>query len=99
MTTYGSFMRQLKLHSQKFWILRSRSHQVFAPMARWAYSSTGAKFGLKMHVIVGGDQKICDFVLKPGNLHEVSCAEEVLKNFREPLLATKAIVPLRGPIS
>jgi IS5 family transposase len=89
MTTYGSFMRQLKLHFKKFWILRSRSHQVFASMARWAYSSTGAKFGLKMHVVVGGDQKIRNFVLKPGNLHDVSCAEEVLKNFQGTVIGDK----------
>jgi IS5 family transposase len=69
--------------------VRSQGHRVFAGMAHWAYSSTGTKFGLKMHLLVDENQKIRNFILKPGNLHDVSCAEEVLKNFRGTVMGDK----------
>jgi hypothetical protein len=61
---------------------RSKTHKVFRGMAQWAYSSTEAKFGLKMHLLVDENQRIKNFVLKPENMHNGGCAEEVLKNFR-----------------
>jgi hypothetical protein len=69
--------------------IRSRTHKTFAGVAQWAHSSTSTKFGLKLHVLVSEDQKILNFVLKPGAMHDVSCADEVLKNFRGTVIGDK----------
>ncbi|MDR0679103.1 MAG: transposase [Puniceicoccales bacterium] len=61
---------------------RNRSRRVLSHAANWAYSSTGAKFGHKMHAVVDADQKIQNFTLKPKNLHDVTCAEEVPKDLQ-----------------
>jgi hypothetical protein len=59
---------------------------------------TGAKFGLKMHLVVGRNQKIRNFVLAPGSMSDVSCTEEVLKNFRgTPSSATKGTAQFHWP--
>jgi hypothetical protein len=47
-------------------------------MANWAHSSVSTTFGLKLHLVLNASQKFVKFSLKPGNLHDVSCAEEVL---------------------
>ncbi|MDR1173514.1 MAG: transposase [Puniceicoccales bacterium] len=47
-------------------------------MAKWAHSSVFTTFGLKLHPVLNASQKFVKFSLKPGNLHDVSCAEEVL---------------------
>lgn len=69
--------------------VRSSSHKVFAGMAQWAHSSTGTKFGLKLHVVVDEKQKIRNFVLTPGAVHDVSCAEKVLKGFKGTVVGDK----------
>jgi hypothetical protein len=47
-------------------------------MANWAHSSISTTFGLKLHLILNASRKFVKFSLKPGNLHDVSCGEEVL---------------------
>jgi hypothetical protein len=47
-------------------------------MANWAHSSVSTTFGLKLHLVLNASRKFVKFSLKPGNLHDVSCAEEVL---------------------
>ncbi|MDR1438252.1 MAG: transposase [Puniceicoccales bacterium] len=69
--------------------MRSKARGFFGGMARWAYSSTSAKFGLKMHLVVNRKQKIRNFALTPGSVRDVSCAEDVLKNFRETIIGDK----------
>jgi IS5 family transposase len=69
--------------------VHSKAHRVFAGMAQWAYSSTGKRFGIKLHLIVNKKRKIQNFILKPGSMHDVSCAEEVLKNFRGTVIGDK----------
>jgi hypothetical protein len=105
MTTYSSFLKQLKKHSRNLCILakmdewpekviidstslpacenvRSKTHATFRGMAQWAYSSVDVTFGLKLHVAVSETQKIVGFALKPGSIHDVTCAEEVLGGHR-----------------
>ncbi|MDR1232882.1 MAG: hypothetical protein LBJ75_01285, partial [Puniceicoccales bacterium] len=43
-----------------------------------AHSSVSTTFGLKLHLVLNASRKFVKFSLKPGNLHDVSCAEEVL---------------------
>jgi IS5 family transposase len=69
--------------------VRNKTHRVFAGTAQWAHSSTGAKFGLKLHLLVNENQRIQNFILKPGSMHDVSCAEEVLANFRGTVVGDK----------
>jgi hypothetical protein len=115
MTSYTAFLKQLKNHSRKLWILaterrggrksqkvyidstplpvcedaRNKSHRVFAGAAEWAYSSTGSKFGLKLHLIADEKLKIQNFILTPGSTPDVKCAEEVLKDFRGVAIGDK----------
>jgi hypothetical protein len=51
--------------------------------------STGAKFGLKIHLVVDSKQEIRNFVLALESMHDVSCAEEVLKNFQGTVIGDK----------
>ncbi|MDR1437829.1 MAG: transposase [Puniceicoccales bacterium] len=75
----------------------SKAHKVFSGMAQWAHSSAGAKFGLKMHLAVDGQQKVGNFALAPGSMHAVSRAEEVLKNFRGTIIGDKGTAQLHWP--
>jgi IS5 family transposase len=69
--------------------VRNKNHRVFGGTAQWAHSSTGTKFGVKLHLIVDEKQRVQNFILKPGSMHDVSCAEEVLKNFRGIVIGDK----------
>jgi IS5 family transposase len=69
--------------------IHSRPHRTFAGMAQWAHSSNGTKFGLKLHLLVNDEQKILNSVLKPGAMHDVSCAEEALRNFKGTVVGDK----------
>ncbi|MDR1232832.1 MAG: transposase, partial [Puniceicoccales bacterium] len=58
--------------------VRHRNRKTFKNMANWAHSSVSTTFGLKLHLVLNASRKFVKFSLKPGNLHDVSCAEEVL---------------------
>jgi IS5 family transposase len=77
--------------------IRSGTHRTFAGTAQWAHSSVSTKFGLKLHVLVSEDQKILNFVLKPGAMHDVSCAEEVLCHFQGTVIGDKGYCS--GPLA
>ena len=127
MMSYSAFLKQLKKHSSKMWLLatvrdarhrcqrayidstplpvcenvRNKTHKTFAGMAQWAHSSISTKFGLKLHLLVSDDQKILNFVLKPGAMHDVSCAEEVMQRFKGTVIGDKGYcsVPLANQLS
>jgi IS5 family transposase len=58
-------------------------------MAQWTHSSVSTIFGLKLHIVVDERQKIIGFTLKPGNLHDVTCAEELLRGRRGIVIGDK----------
>jgi IS5 family transposase len=58
-------------------------------MAQWAHSSVSTTFGLKLHIVIDERQKIIGFTLKPGNLHDVTCAEELLHGHRGIVIGDK----------
>jgi hypothetical protein len=47
-----------------------------------AQPSVSTTFGLKLRIVVEERRKIIGFTLKPGNLHDVTCAEELLHGRR-----------------
>ncbi|MDR0715773.1 MAG: transposase [Puniceicoccales bacterium] len=54
------------------------NHKTFKNMANWTHSSISTAFGLKLHLVPDASRKFVRFSLKPGNLHDVACMEEVL---------------------
>jgi IS5 family transposase len=92
-------MTQRRNRGKKFFIdstplpvcknVRQATHRTFRGMAQWAHSSVSTTFGLKLHIVVDERQKIVRFVLKPGNLHDVTCAEEVLHGCRGIVIGDK----------
>jgi hypothetical protein len=48
-------------------------------MAQWNHSSTKVTFAVKVYLMPNGQRKIAKFRIKSGNLHDGSCAEEVLE--------------------
>jgi hypothetical protein len=58
-------------------------------MAQWAHSSVSATFRLKLHIIPDERQKIVGFTPKPGNLHDIACAEELLRGCRGIVIGDK----------
>jgi hypothetical protein len=59
-------------------------------MAQWAHSSIWITFGFKMHIVADERQKIFGFTRKPENLHDVICAEELLRGCRGLVVGDKA---------
>jgi hypothetical protein len=62
-------------------------------MAQWTHSSVSTTFGLKLHIVVDERQKIIGFTLKLGNLHDVTCAEELLRGRRGIVIGDKEYCP------
>jgi hypothetical protein len=58
--------------------VRRENHKTFKNMASESHSSVSTTFGLKLHLVLHASRKFVNFSLKPGNLHDVSCAEDVL---------------------
>ncbi|MDR1232822.1 MAG: IS982 family transposase [Puniceicoccales bacterium] len=73
--------------------VRHRSHKIFKNMAKWAHSSVSTTFGLKLHLVLNARRKFVKFSLKPGNLHDVSCAEEVLAGCTGTVIGDSGYVP------
>jgi hypothetical protein len=58
-------------------------------MANWTHSSTKITFGLKLHLVLTGKQKIAQFEISSGNLHDVACAKNVLKKCQGIVIGDK----------
>lgn len=68
---------------------RVNSHKTFRGLANFAYSSTDSCFGLKLHLIINEHQKVIDFQLKQGNVHDINCVEELSKSIQGYLLGDR----------
>jgi hypothetical protein len=58
--------------------IRDATRRTFRGMTQWAHSSISITFRLRMYIIADERQKIVGFMLKPGNWHNVTCAEGLL---------------------
>jgi hypothetical protein len=64
-------------------------HYTFRGIDQCAHSSFLTTFGLMLYIVAGKRQKIVGFMRKPGNLHNVPCAEELLRWHRGIVIRDK----------
>ncbi|MDR2372074.1 MAG: hypothetical protein LBD60_02930 [Puniceicoccales bacterium] len=59
--------------------VRTNRHRTFRGVANGTHASTTTTFGLKLHLVLTEKQKITQFEISSGNLHDVAGAKNILK--------------------
>jgi len=59
------------------------SHTTSQKIAIWTYSLMDIAFELKLYFVVNEKPEIGTFPMKPGNLHDVIAAEDMLEDCKE----------------
>ena len=68
---------------------RISQHKVFAGMASRGKSSTGWFFGFKLHLIFNDQGELLDFILTPGNIHDLKSLPRLAKRLFGKLFGDK----------
>jgi Transposase DDE domain len=68
---------------------RIHQHKVFAELAKRGKSSTGWFFGFKLHVVFNDRGELLDFILTPGNAHDLKALPRLAKRLFGKLFGDK----------
>ncbi len=68
---------------------RIHQHRAFAGLARRGKSSTGWFFGFKLHVVFNDQGELLDFLLTPGNVHDIKALPRLAKRLFGKLFGDK----------
>lgn len=71
---------------------RIHQHRVFARLAERGKSSTGWFFGFKLHVVFNDHGELLDFMLTPGNLHDIKALPRLAKRLFGKLFGDKGYI-------
>ena len=71
---------------------RIHQHRVFAGLAERGKSSTGWFFGFKLHVVFNDHGEVLDFLLTPGNVHDIKALPRLAKRLFGKLFGDKGYI-------
>lgn len=71
---------------------RIHQHRVFAGLAERGKSSTGWFFGFKLHVVFNDHGELLDFMLTPGNVHDIKALPRLAKRLFGKLFGDKGYI-------